>query len=80
MVELLKEYRDCFAWDYDKLKGLERSLVEHKLPIKPGRDGTFGIGFGRGILCLTLVVALGILVLGGELSTTPLPVKRFKSN
>ena len=36
MVELLKEYKDCFAWNYDELLGLERELVEHKLPIKPG--------------------------------------------
>ena len=36
MVELLKEYRDYFAWDYDEFPGLGRSLVEHKLLIKPG--------------------------------------------
>ena len=36
MIELLKEYRDYFALDYDDLTGLEKSLVEHKLPIKPG--------------------------------------------
>ena len=33
---MLKEYKDCFVWDYDELLGLERELVEHKLPIKPG--------------------------------------------
>ena len=36
MVKLLKEYIDYFSWDYDELLGLERSIVEHKLPIKPG--------------------------------------------
>ena len=36
LVRLLREFRDCFAWDYDELPGLERSLVEYKLPIKPG--------------------------------------------
>ena len=36
MVKLLKGYKDCFAWNYDELPGLERELVEHKLPIKPG--------------------------------------------
>ena len=36
MVKLLKEFRDYFAWDYDELLGLERSLVEHKLSIKSG--------------------------------------------
>ena len=35
MVELLREYRDCFAWNYDELLRLKRELVEHKLPIKP---------------------------------------------
>jgi hypothetical protein len=33
---LLKEYKDCFAWDYSKMPGLDRSIVEHRLPIKPG--------------------------------------------
>jgi hypothetical protein len=28
LIKLLKEYKDCFAWD--------RSIVEHRLPIKPG--------------------------------------------
>ena len=36
LIELLKEYRDYFAWNYDELLGLERNLVEHKLPTKPG--------------------------------------------
>ena len=36
IVEVLKEYRDCFAWEYNELPGLDRSLVEHKLPIKSG--------------------------------------------
>jgi len=33
---LLKEYKDCFAWDYTKMPGLDRSIVEHRLPIKSG--------------------------------------------
>jgi hypothetical protein len=32
--KLLKEYKDCFAWDYLKMPGLDRSIVEHWLPIK----------------------------------------------
>ena len=32
LVNLLKEYVDCFAWEY----GLSRDLVEHRLPIKAG--------------------------------------------
>nr|AAM74447.1 Putative retroelement [Oryza sativa Japonica Group] len=35
LIELLKEYRDCFAWEYYEMPGLSRSIVEHRLPIKP---------------------------------------------
>jgi hypothetical protein len=34
LVELLREYVDCFAWNYQELSGLSRDLVEHQLPIK----------------------------------------------
>ena len=27
MIALLKEYRDCFAWDYTKMPGLDRSIM-----------------------------------------------------
>nr|CAH66649.1 OSIGBa0146I21.6 [Oryza sativa]CAH66655.1 OSIGBa0092J07.1 [Oryza sativa] len=36
IIELLKEYVDCFAWEYHEMLGLSRELVEHRLPIKPG--------------------------------------------
>jgi hypothetical protein len=36
LIKLLKEYKDCFAWDYSDMPGLDRSIVEHRLPIKPG--------------------------------------------
>ena len=35
-IELLKEYKDYFAWEYYEMPGLDRSIVEHRLPIKPG--------------------------------------------
>nr|AAL77160.1 Putative polyprotein [Oryza sativa Japonica Group]AAP53498.1 retrotransposon protein, putative, unclassified [Oryza sativa Japonica Group] len=35
LIDLLKEYRDCFAWEYYEMPGLSRSIVEHRLPIKP---------------------------------------------
>ena len=35
IVEVLKEFRDCFAWSYEEMPGLKRTLVEHRLPIKP---------------------------------------------
>jgi len=34
LTDLLKEYKDCFAWDYTELPGLHRSIVEHRFPIK----------------------------------------------
>jgi hypothetical protein len=36
LIAPLKEYVDCFAWDYIKMPGLSRELVEHWLPIKKG--------------------------------------------
>jgi hypothetical protein len=35
MIALLK-YSDCFAWDYTEMPGLDRSIVEHRLPLKKG--------------------------------------------
>src|ERR1044072_7395748 len=37
MVCLLKEFKDCFAWDYNEMAGLSRDLVEHRLPIRPDK-------------------------------------------
>jgi hypothetical protein len=31
LIRLLKEYKDCFAWDYSEMPGLDRSIVEHRL-------------------------------------------------
>jgi hypothetical protein len=36
MVALLKEYADCFAWDYTEMPGLDRRIVKHRLPLKSG--------------------------------------------
>jgi hypothetical protein len=36
MIALLKEYSDCFAWDYTEMPGLDRSIVEHWPPLKKG--------------------------------------------
>ena len=35
-ITLLKEYKDCFAWEYHEMPGLDRSVAEHHLPIKEG--------------------------------------------
>jgi len=29
LITLLKEYKDCFAWEYYEMSGLDRKLVEH---------------------------------------------------
>jgi hypothetical protein len=36
LVKLLREYLDYFAREYYEMQGLSRSIVEHRLPIKPG--------------------------------------------
>ncbi|VVA37637.1 PREDICTED: LOW QUALITY PROTEIN, partial [Prunus dulcis] len=36
LMALLQEFRDCFARHYHEMPGLDRQLVEHKLPIKDG--------------------------------------------
>jgi hypothetical protein len=36
IIGLLKEYSGFFAWNYNKMTGLSRELVEHRLPIKSG--------------------------------------------
>jgi hypothetical protein len=36
MIALLKEYSDCFAWDYTEMPGLDRSIIEHRLHLKKG--------------------------------------------
>jgi hypothetical protein len=47
MIGLLKEYSDCFAWNYTEMSGLSREIVEHRLSIKSGfipfkqKDRTF---------------------------------------
>jgi hypothetical protein len=36
MIGLLKEYSDCFAWNYTEMPGLSHEIVVHQLPIKSG--------------------------------------------
>jgi hypothetical protein len=36
MIALLKEYSNCFAWDYMEMPGLDRSIIKHRLPLKKG--------------------------------------------
>src|ERR1044072_16964 len=37
VISLLKEFKDCFSWDYNEMPGLRRDLVELKLQIKAGK-------------------------------------------
>ena len=34
IVTILQEFKDCFAWNFDEMLGLDRRLVELRLPIK----------------------------------------------
>lgn len=34
LIALLKEYKDCFDWEYEHMPGLDKNLVEHRLPTK----------------------------------------------
>ncbi|KAM1934701.1 hypothetical protein ACFX15_018857 [Malus domestica] len=36
IICLLQEFRDCFAWHYTEMPGLDATLVEHRMPIKEG--------------------------------------------
>jgi ribonuclease HI len=35
-IELLKKYKDVFAWSYEDFKTYDTSVIEHKIPLKPG--------------------------------------------
>jgi hypothetical protein len=38
MITLLKEYANCFAWDYTEMPGLDRRIVEHRSLLKVDFD------------------------------------------
>ncbi|XP_072087185.1 uncharacterized protein [Arachis hypogaea] len=35
LFNFLLEFKDCFAWDYHEMPGLDRLLIEHRLALKP---------------------------------------------
>ena len=37
LIELLKEYKDVFAWSYQDMPGLDTDIVVHHLPLKEER-------------------------------------------
>jgi hypothetical protein len=34
--DLLRKYKDVFAWSYDELKTYDTSIIDHKIPLNPG--------------------------------------------
>jgi hypothetical protein len=36
VIKLLRNYIDCFTWDYREMTGHSRELEEYRLPIKTG--------------------------------------------
>jgi hypothetical protein len=36
LIDLLYEYKDVFAWDYDEMPGIDPRLVAHSLNEEPG--------------------------------------------
>jgi hypothetical protein len=34
IIKLLRDYVDCFAWNYHEMSDLSQELVQHRLPIK----------------------------------------------
>lgn len=36
LIQLLKEFKDIFAWEYSKIPGLDPSLVMHMLDVELG--------------------------------------------
>jgi ribonuclease HI len=35
-ADLLQQYKDVFAWSYDELRTYDTTVIEHKIPLKPG--------------------------------------------
>jgi hypothetical protein len=33
---LLEQYKDVFAWSYEELRTYNTTVIEHKIPLKPG--------------------------------------------
>ena len=35
LSQFVAKHQDCLAWDYTEMPGLDKQLIEHRLPIKP---------------------------------------------
>ena len=36
LINLFTEFKDVFTWSYKDMPGIDRSIAEHRIPIKPG--------------------------------------------
>jgi hypothetical protein len=34
--DLLRQFKDVFAWSYDELRTYDTTVINHKIPLKPG--------------------------------------------
>ena len=35
-IDLFKQFKDVFSWSYDDLKTYDKSIIQHKIPLKDG--------------------------------------------
>ena len=35
LTNLLKEYKDVFAWSYQDMSGIDPEIVQHRIPLNP---------------------------------------------
>lgn len=35
-MDLVREYKDVFAWSYDELKAYDPKIINHAIPLKEG--------------------------------------------
>lgn len=35
-IQFFREFKDVFAWKYEDLKMYDTSIIQHKIPLKPG--------------------------------------------
>ncbi|MCR2847795.1 hypothetical protein KN825_14270 [Weizmannia coagulans] len=40
LMTLLRDYLDVFAWSYEDMPGLDPSIVQHRIPVRPGAKPT----------------------------------------
>uniref|UniRef100_A0A2N9EHJ1 Integrase catalytic domain-containing protein n=1 Tax=Fagus sylvatica TaxID=28930 RepID=A0A2N9EHJ1_FAGSY len=51
LIDLLHEYKDVFAWDYDEMPRIDSGLVAHSLNVEPDLSSRYSIHGGCQISC-----------------------------